>query len=180
MPDLAIMEAVRAIDDKLVFQFVSYGTGALTLSEFGHSVVDLGLPDDNPFFETRLFLGHLLETAAVSNRVVLFYLDAHWNGDLPVLEELALIFKHRAQGLVMIDDFQVPFDPGYGFDDYGHGKKLCIEILYPYREHLNKAYFPADPASTETGKRRGAVVCPLTGALDDVLCNMPSLRSVRL
>lgn len=48
--------------------------------------------------DSRLFLAHLLETAAVSDRVVLFYLDAHWNGDLPVLEELALIFKHRARG----------------------------------------------------------------------------------
>lgn len=130
--------------------------------------------------DSRLFLGHLLKTAALSKRVVLFYLDAHWNDDLPVHDELALIFNHRAKGLVMIDDFQVPFDPGYGFDDYGDGKKLCIEILYPYRERLNKAYFPAAPASRESGQRRGAVICPLTTALDDLLCNMPSLSSVRL
>ena len=54
IPDMAIMEAVRAIHDKLVYQFVSYGTGASTLSEFGYAVVDLQLPDENPFFETLI------------------------------------------------------------------------------------------------------------------------------
>lgn len=54
IPDIAIMEALRALDDKVNWQFVSYGTGASTLSEFGYDVVDLELPDENPFFETGI------------------------------------------------------------------------------------------------------------------------------
>jgi|HubBroStandDraft_4_1064222.scaffolds.fasta_scaffold151003_1 hypothetical protein len=54
IPDAAIMESVRNLDDRIGWQFVSYGTGASTLAELGHSVRDLQLPDDNPFHETLI------------------------------------------------------------------------------------------------------------------------------
>jgi hypothetical protein len=54
IPDAAIMESVRNLDDKIGWQFVSYGTGASTLVELGYSVKDLQLPDDNPFHETLI------------------------------------------------------------------------------------------------------------------------------
>jgi len=41
---------------------------------------------------------------------VLFYLDAHWEADLPLYEELVLIFGRCSDAIVMIDDFSVPFD----------------------------------------------------------------------
>ena len=52
VPDMAIMEAVHSIDSNIYWRFVSYGTGASTLSEFGYAVVDLQFPDENPFLET--------------------------------------------------------------------------------------------------------------------------------
>jgi predicted O-methyltransferase YrrM len=50
---------------------------------------------------------------------IMFYLDAHWHADLPLAEELDIIFSRLPDALVILDDFQVPEDPGYGFDDYG-------------------------------------------------------------
>jgi hypothetical protein len=130
--------------------------------------------------DSRVFLRHLFKTNALSQRVVLFYLDAHWNGQFPFREELAVIVRHRVKGLIMVDDFQVPFDPGYGFDDYGQGNKLTVEILYPYREELKTAYFPTDSASRESGMRRGTVLCALTADLSQLLSKIPSLRPWQL
>lgn len=52
IPDMAIMEAVHSLNGNINWQFVSYGTGASTLSEFGYKAVNLDLLDDNPFLET--------------------------------------------------------------------------------------------------------------------------------
>lgn len=60
IPDAAIMESVRNLDDEIGWQFVSYGTGASTLVELGHSVKDLQLPDDNPFHETLIRAGKVI------------------------------------------------------------------------------------------------------------------------
>jgi UDP-N-acetylglucosamine:LPS N-acetylglucosamine transferase len=54
IPDMAIVEAAHGIEPHIHWQFISYGTGAATLSEFGHKVQDLELPDDNPFLETLI------------------------------------------------------------------------------------------------------------------------------
>ncbi len=52
VPDAAIAAELRRIEPDLRLQFVSYGTGAATLAESGHEVVDLGLPEDAPFLES--------------------------------------------------------------------------------------------------------------------------------
>jgi len=44
------------------------------------------------------------------------YLDAHWDADLPLAEELEIVLGWGSDAIVMIDDFQVPDDPGYGHD----------------------------------------------------------------
>src|SRR5262245_48879383 len=59
----------------------------------------------------------------------LFYLDAHWGNHLPLREEAELAISNFPKAVLMIDDFAVPDDPGYGFDDYGSGKRLDIAYL---------------------------------------------------
>lgn len=55
---------------------------------------------------------------------VLFYLDAHWENDWPLLSEIRTIgrlMREKAEGVgyvVIIDDFQTPGRPNYGFDAY--------------------------------------------------------------
>lgn len=106
----------------------------------------------------------------------LFYLDAHWNDHLPLQQELEKIFPARPAAIVLIDDFSVPGDPGYGYDDYGPGKALTTEYLDRCALGRQHRFFPAVPAAQETGHRRGWVV--LTGS-DEVaakLAAMPLLR----
>lgn len=60
----------------------------------------------------------------LSSCTLFFYLDAHWNENLPLAEEIDIVFGRCPSAVVMVDDFQVPADPGYGYDDYGPGKAL--------------------------------------------------------
>ena len=72
-------------------------------------------------------LKDLVPRLADKEAPTLFYLDAHWRERLPLREELELITRHFAKSVVVIDDFEVPGDPGYGFDDYGPGKRLALD-----------------------------------------------------
>ena len=42
-------------------------------------------------------------------------------------EEVELAIANFSKAVLMIDDFNVPDDPGYRFDDYGPGKRLDID-----------------------------------------------------
>ena len=59
----------------------------------------------------------------------LFYLDAHGQNSLPLHDEVELAVAHFAKAILLIDDFAVPDDPGYGFNNYGPDKRLTLEYL---------------------------------------------------
>jgi hypothetical protein len=107
---------------------------------------------------------------------VFFYLDAHWEGDLPLREEVDLAFAHCGQAVIMIDDFAVPDDPGYGFDDYGPGKALTLAYLGPRAASPTAIWFPACVSSAETGARRGCVVLASDAELIRRIDSMRTLR----
>lgn len=108
--------------------------------------------------DSRGGVAELAASGALPPGPVFFYLDAHWDGDLPLREEVDLAFAHWRQAVVMIDDFAVPDDPGYGFDDYGSGKALTLAYLGPRAAPPTAAWVPACASSAETGARRGCVV----------------------
>ncbi len=124
----------------------------------------------------RQFLG-----TALSDKLqdpLFFYLDAHWNADLPLAEELDIIFAACARPVVMIDDFEVPDDAGYGYDDYGGANVLNAEYIAPSVERYGMSeLYPSAPSSSETGAKRGSVIlCGKTDAailLDSGLCRRP-------
>jgi hypothetical protein len=91
-----------------------------------------------------------------------FYLDAHWGQDLPLREELELIITKFDNFVIMIDDFEVLDDPGYGFDDYGPGKSLTLRDFPLHQDSRFACYMPTRPSARESGLRRGAIVlaCP--------------------
>jgi predicted O-methyltransferase YrrM len=72
--------------------------------------------------DSRAFLSELSRADGNHERA-LFYLDAHWLYDLPVRAEMEFIFAAWPNAVVIIDDFQVPDDAGYAFDDYGPGRR---------------------------------------------------------
>ena len=66
---------------------------------------------------------------------IFFYLDAH-SDDYPLADEIIYIFNNYKNFVMLIDDFQVPNDDGYGYDSY-RGKKLNLNFIKTY---LQKEY----------------------------------------
>jgi hypothetical protein len=88
---------------------------------------------------------------------VFFYLDAHSENDYPLLDELKFITSFYGNNLILIDDFQVPGDDGYGFDSF-NGKKLNLNLISNSLIGENYIYFPKVSSKIETGRLRGYVL----------------------
>lgn len=125
--------------------------------------------------DSRSFLSRLAADPTVSKYNVFFYLDAHWNADLPLAEEITTIFANWRRAVIMIDDFAVPGD-SYAYDDYGPGAALNAEYL----DRLGRAdmyrFYPSLRADEETGARRGCVVLCNDAHVRDRLMALSSLR----
>ena len=103
--------------------------------------------------DSRALIARLVDEGRVQR--TFFYLDAHWNDDVPRFEELVAIMRHWPSALVVIDDFQVPGDAGYGFAMYGDSP-LDERYLPDLAEWA--LFYPRIPSSEETGARRGCAV----------------------
>jgi len=53
-----------------------------------------------------------------ANGKLLFFLDAHWGDNNPLLQELAIIALAGLKPVIAIHDFKVPNHPELGFDTY--------------------------------------------------------------
>lgn len=106
--------------------------------------------------DSREALRLLKDAPGVAGRRTFFYLDAHWERDLPLAEEVAIIAENWRESAILIDDFQVPGDPGYAFDDYGPGRALTMEYLRPPEEW--GVLYPSACSEQETGAVRGCVL----------------------
>jgi hypothetical protein len=101
-----------------------------------------------------------------------FYLDAHWEADIPLLEELQIIMNSANEFAVVIDDFKVPGDPGFGFDVYGE-KVFNWSYISPVMEVQKDrigVFYPAYPSISETGAKRGFILLAsksLTSAISE-------------
>ena len=119
--------------------------------------------------DSRKFLILLSTKYKLKNERIFFYLDAHRNLDLPLCQEIEVIFKNWAKAVIMIDDFQVPFDEGYGFDSYETGEELSLSLLMSINSGSFSIFFPSEASSLETGHRRGCVVLAKDTSTIDVL-----------
>jgi len=128
--------------------------------------------------DSRNFLKKLSRTLA--HQALFFYLDAHWYDDLPLREEVAFIFDQWADAVIMIDDFKVPDDAGYGYDNYGEGKELSLEYLASLPDWPLAAFFPRKGAAEETGAKRGSVVLAVAEDVKATLRTIGSLRSFEI
>lgn len=126
--------------------------------------------------DSRAGLAALAVSGSRPRGPVFFYLDAHWENDLPLREEIDLAFAHWPQAVAMIDDFAVPDDAGYRFDDYGPGKALTLAYLGPRVDPPTAIWFPAGASSAETGERRGCVVLARDAELIRRIDPTPTLR----
>jgi len=125
--------------------------------------------------DSRLFLQALARDPAVPKQDVFFYLDAHRPGNLPLREELDLISRSWHHSLVMIDDFAVPGDPGYGCNDYGPGLRFGTELL-PEAARDYRHFYPATSSCEETGYRRGCILLAPPGRWAERLRGLSLVR----
>lgn len=108
--------------------------------------------------DSRAFLRDLATRKDWSTWPTFFYLDAHWEKDLPLADELRIIAATWADAVVMIDDFQVPDDPGYKHDDYGPTIGALTAAILPPEVANWRLTYPTAPSGNETGARSGCCV----------------------
>ena len=127
------------------------GYAARRLQPYGRVHMSLG--------DSRKILRQIVEDHDAPKSRVFFYLDAHWYGDHPLLEELDIIFTHWSHPVVMIDDFEVPDDAGYDFDRVGPADRLGLAYIEPPLSKFGLVpFFPRLRSELESGSRQGCVV----------------------
>lgn len=126
--------------------------------------------------DSRIFLKTLLESGDLPDGQLLCYLDAHWADDLPIWEEIDLIFALNPSAIAVVDDFRVPGDRGFHYDDYGRGKCLsAIDLRANVAAEIDML-FPKRSAAAETGARRGMVALAKSETADRILNLVPDLE----
>jgi hypothetical protein len=130
--------------------------------------------------DSRQFLRTLFSSELSPSKLskpVFFYLDAHWHDDLPLGDEIDIIGQNLKEFVIMVDDFEVPGDAGYGWDNYGGKKALSLGMFKDcFQRSKLVPFFPSLPAPQETGGKRGCVVLAPQGSISDKLRDLKSLR----
>jgi hypothetical protein len=158
---------VRTCDASPIFQSVAISRLK------GIDEIEFTLGDSRNFLREKLSQ----DSSATLPAPLFFYLDAHWHEDLPLEEELALIWSRCSRSVVMIDDFAVPGDEGYSYDNYGSGKSLDLQTFGQcFQAHKVSLFYPSLHSSQETGGRRGCVVLSVCDEFTEQLRKLPSLR----
>lgn len=132
--------------------------------------------------DSRDFLRELAKDQDVPRERVLFYLDAHWNVkretiyEPPLRDELRTVASHWTESVVLVDDFAVPDDPGYGHDVYPFGSELTLGYVTPEEIGSPAIFWPAAPAAEETGARRGSAIFAYGNGVAHTLAGLRTLR----
>jgi hypothetical protein len=125
--------------------------------------------------DSRYFLKKLANKN-LSTKIVFIYLDSHWYDDLPLREEIEIICNGWKNFILMIDDFQVPGDNGYGYDVCGIDKPLSYEFISDIMAKYQLIpFFPAFPSSEENGGKRGCIILTKKGGFSEKLTKVQSL-----
>jgi len=74
------------------------------------------------------FLRQICTAVSIGN-CPMFYLDAHWYDYVPLPEELAIIAENCEKCVIVIDDFFVPSEPEFRYDDY-ESLRIDLDVVY--------------------------------------------------
>ncbi len=109
--------------------------------------------------DSRSFLRQLAGDPSFRFQRPLFYLDAHWEEDLPLADEIRIIAGRWPSFAIMVDDFQVP-GTDYVYDSYPNGLELTLGYLQREGVELGDlaVLFPSAGPDAETGTKCGTLV----------------------
>jgi len=74
------------------------------------------------------FLREVCNSKLIGERPM-FWLDAHWYESLPLAEELVVIGKQCQSATILIDDFYVPWDTDFCYDEYPSAR-IDLDLVY--------------------------------------------------
>jgi len=123
--------------------------------------------------DSREFLRALATDRSAPRDLVFFYLDSHWEAELPLLDEVEIILREWQRPVIMVDDFRVPGE-AYGYDVY-EGSPLDEKYLSSLDDTDLSYFYPRGPAEAETGMRRGCVVLTASDELRRSVEQVPGL-----
>jgi hypothetical protein len=103
---------------------------------------------------------------------VIAYLDAHWLDAIPTKEELNKLVAWGGDWIAIIDDFQVPNDSGYSFDQYG---EVTIGKSQVPKHSGIRTFTPSISSEMETGAKRGTGYIFFGQSLDSLSLNSLSM-----
>jgi hypothetical protein len=126
--------------------------------------------------DSLTFLRNIVDKRELEQGNVFVYLDAHWYENLPLRQELEILFRSNINSVIMIDDFEVKCDQGYGFDKYSGGRELTLRYIQDLLPPTCAVFFPSVRSSFETGAKRGCVVIASDCGMVQLLDAMPLLR----
>jgi hypothetical protein len=129
--------------------------------------------------DSRKFIAELSANPEMVRNETFFYLDAHWGKNCPLVEEIERIASRWKKFVIMIDDFQVPGDDGYGYDRFSAFQKMNISLLRPaMQKHKLRAFFPNIPSTEESvqPRPRGFVILTRDNEYAEPLETNPLLR----
>jgi len=133
-------------------------------------------------------LARLAARGEVPRSQVLFYLDAHSSelpgvdsvaDELPLNRELQVISENWTNSIVIIDDFEVADDIGYGFDQYPRSGTLNLGYLETSgMKDRFQLYYPAASSDVESGAKRGSLILVTPDTAQEKAKAEPLLRPV--
>ena len=81
---------------------------------------------------------------------------------------------------MLVDDFGVEDDPGYGIDNYGADMRLDLDCVRNAGVPGLNIFFPALRREDEIGNKRRCVMMPASAVLAEKLGQLPLLRAYPL
>lgn len=124
--------------------------------------------------DSREFLRRLSESAGMAAKAVFFYLDAHWGKDVPLKAEIDFIASRWDRFVIMVDDFEVPWDEGYTHGHYGTLRAVDMPRLCA--AHDLRVYFPTIASREEGPGATGCAIVARNGPFAEPLETIASIR----
>jgi len=123
--------------------------------------------------DSGLLFSSILSGINPQTERVIAYLDAHWLANIPLRYEIQSLLDWGGVFIALVDDFYIPDDNTYGFDQYEHHRIDRTHV--PDVTELN-IWVPAFEASHESGARRGTAYLVHNDINQQVIENARNLR----